>query len=498
MGRKSLKRLEVQGGTARNSDNPVFRLLHSKKYSALEGNDKNNINNNEKNAGAPKVALAIEGGGMRGSVSAGMVTAISYLGLHDRVSSVYGSSAGSMIGAYFITQQLPWHGPSVYYDCLTMVEGGSGESVGSRSSSSSSNSSGGKGRAKKSRKFIDQSRLIRSAGLRIFDFREYRRGKWGKPVFELDYLLNDVMQDSKNCGKLLNWEELEKMQEVMPLHVIASSLKTERSLSLSYKAGNFWDLGSLARCMKASMLLPGIAGPPVSIDHGSNILYDTTSVRGGGKKSKKSSSILLNSRMHSQERSNLPGEPCIDALLYEPIPYRTPVSDGEENVLVLRTRPDGVNVLKKQGKIERMIMRKYFKNKLKAKRVYDYVKRQRHKRIYAEDVILLNKKNKEVERFEGEASILTVALAKGEKEIGRSEIGREEIFNGVRKGFAAAYDALVFEEEEVGKGWEVACRVFPDEILSSYDCKECGMNWEKWNLNLGKDPFEVWEEVQPE
>ena len=36
----------------------------------------------------------------------------------------------------------------------------------------------------------------------------------------------------------------------MPLHVIASSLKTERSLSLSYEAGNFWDLESLAKCMK--------------------------------------------------------------------------------------------------------------------------------------------------------------------------------------------------------------------------------------------------------
>lgn len=75
-------------------------------------------------------------------------------------------------------------------------------------------------------------------------------------MFELDYLLNDVMQDSKNCGKLLNWEELEKMQEVMPLYVIASSLKTERSLSLSYKAGNFWNLGSLARCMKGESVGP--------------------------------------------------------------------------------------------------------------------------------------------------------------------------------------------------------------------------------------------------
>ena len=53
-----------------------------------------------------KVALSIEGGGMRGCISAGMVGAINYLGLDDAVDVVYGSSAGALIGAYFITKQL--------------------------------------------------------------------------------------------------------------------------------------------------------------------------------------------------------------------------------------------------------------------------------------------------------------------------------------------------------------------------------------------------------
>eukprot|EP00550_Attheya_septentrionalis_P008484 CAMPEP_0198286252 /NCGR_PEP_ID=MMETSP1449-20131203/5379_1 /TAXON_ID=420275 /ORGANISM="Attheya septentrionalis, Strain CCMP2084" /LENGTH=992 /DNA_ID=CAMNT_0043983939 /DNA_START=262 /DNA_END=3240 /DNA_ORIENTATION=- len=52
------------------------------------------------------LALAIEGGGMRGAVSAGMAAAISSLGLMDAFDSVYGSSAGSIVGAYMISRQM--------------------------------------------------------------------------------------------------------------------------------------------------------------------------------------------------------------------------------------------------------------------------------------------------------------------------------------------------------------------------------------------------------
>ena len=49
-----------------------------------------------------KIALAIEGGGMRGAVAAGSAAAIHFLGLNDAIDVVYGSSAGAMIGAYFV------------------------------------------------------------------------------------------------------------------------------------------------------------------------------------------------------------------------------------------------------------------------------------------------------------------------------------------------------------------------------------------------------------
>eukprot|EP00804_Cyclotella_cryptica_P015435 CCRYP_008074-RA/>CCRYP_008074-RA protein AED:0.28 eAED:0.28 QI:173/1/1/1/0.33/0.75/4/2971/760 len=55
---------------------------------------------------APHLALVIEGGGMRGAVSAGMAAALSTLDLLDAFDSVHGSSAGAIIGAYVVSRQL--------------------------------------------------------------------------------------------------------------------------------------------------------------------------------------------------------------------------------------------------------------------------------------------------------------------------------------------------------------------------------------------------------
>ena len=52
------------------------------------------------------LALSMEGGGMRGAVSAGMAAAIASLGLCDVFDAVYGSSAGSVVGAFFVSRQM--------------------------------------------------------------------------------------------------------------------------------------------------------------------------------------------------------------------------------------------------------------------------------------------------------------------------------------------------------------------------------------------------------
>ena len=132
----------------------LYRRAEAKKRLAAGGDASQIASYND----GMKIAVAIEGGGMRGCVAAGMITSLWYLGLEDAVDVVYGSSAGSLVGAYFISKQLPYFGPEVYYDVLT---------------------SAGK-------EFIDAQAILRSIGLGVFDLRveslmSLYRDRMGKP-----------------------------------------------------------------------------------------------------------------------------------------------------------------------------------------------------------------------------------------------------------------------------------------------------------------------------
>jgi predicted patatin/cPLA2 family phospholipase len=65
-------------------------------------------------ASARKVGLVVEGGGMRGVVSAGAMIALEELGLSHAFDEVYGCSAGSVNAAYFLAGQAAY-GTSIYY-----------------------------------------------------------------------------------------------------------------------------------------------------------------------------------------------------------------------------------------------------------------------------------------------------------------------------------------------------------------------------------------------
>lgn len=52
-----------------------------------------------------RVALSIEGGGMRGTVSAGMALALHELGMVPAFDAVYGSSAGAITGAWLLSSE---------------------------------------------------------------------------------------------------------------------------------------------------------------------------------------------------------------------------------------------------------------------------------------------------------------------------------------------------------------------------------------------------------
>ncbi|VEU33660.1 unnamed protein product [Pseudo-nitzschia multistriata] len=402
---------------------PVIRVLHDRKRRRQQAAAVATEKKEEDGGKEPKIALVIEGGGMRGCVTAGMVCAIDYLGLRNCVDVVYGSSAGSIIGAYFITGQLPWFGPEVYYDQLTTA----------------------------GKSFIDTGRLLRALGLGVLNPKLLRdvitRRNSGKPVLDLDFLLQETMQRTKP----LDWATFEERQQTntQPLKIVVSGLKREEPMVLEYGDRHFGSLEEMSRCMHASALLPGIAGPVV------NLLVNEDA------KDRKPRFVLRNNLGDDDY------EPLADALVYAPIPYEAAMADGATHMVVLRSKPDGGDVIGKGGSIgERLVWSRFFLRKNKLPGIYRRLRKQLHKKLYARSVLELN----EAAHEDTKASnllppTLTVAIPPEIPEIARLEVGREAIFEGVRTGFARAYDALVEDPSQRGRGETVARLYFPDEIL---------------------------------
>lgn len=148
-----------------------------------------------------RLALAIEGGAMRGCVSAGMAVALHHMGFADVFDAVFGSSAGSLIGAYFISRQLPYEGAQIYYDWLPSM----------------------------GRKFLDLKRIGRGLGLGFLldgDIVDFLLNRLGKPLLNLDVLLTDIVQKQQP----LDWERFRTNDRKQPLKVcqewIADELET--------------------------------------------------------------------------------------------------------------------------------------------------------------------------------------------------------------------------------------------------------------------------------
>ena len=100
-----------------------------------------------------RLGLVIEGGGMRGVVGGGMVATLEVLGLRTVFDHVVGASAGACAGAYFLAGQAAL-GTRIFYEDIN------------------------------NRTFIDLARALR-----------------GRPVMNLDFLIDEVMAHAKR----LDW-----------------------------------------------------------------------------------------------------------------------------------------------------------------------------------------------------------------------------------------------------------------------------------------------------
>jgi predicted patatin/cPLA2 family phospholipase len=152
------------------------------------------------------VALVIEGGGMRGVVSAAMTAAIEQLGLRDSFDEVHGASAGAFNAAFFLA------GQAAYLTAL--YQHGFGDP----------------------------------------HFASLRRALRGGPFLDMDYVIDHVWTRQRP----LRFEVIRKCG--IELHCTATDAATASIVDLH-------DLRSEEeiRCaLRASGRLPGLAGAPVS------------------------------------------------------------------------------------------------------------------------------------------------------------------------------------------------------------------------------------------
>jgi len=200
-------------------------------------------------------------------------------------------------------------------------------------------------------------------------------------------------------------------QQRQPMKIVASSIRTFEPYVMSYQGGHFHNLPSLLDCIRASMGVPGITGGMMAINAEipsatpqQKQSIDSENIENIGKSSHHPYAVRERKSIKDlYRRKRLKGKPkpkskyvteeinpLVDALVCEPIPYRSAIIDGATHVIVLRTRPDPSPILgKPPGIYEKLIGRKYFKRH-KEYEAIDWIMKSKHHQIYAEDVVRLN------------------------------------------------------------------------------------------------------------
>lgn len=156
-----------------------------------------------------RLGLIIEGGGMRGVVSGGMVAGLESLGITDVFDRVYGVSAGAINGAYYMAGQAR-HGVSIYHDNLTTG-----------------------------------------------NFISYWRALLGGPLMSVNYLMDTVCEDIKplNYNAILN----------SPGRLVVQTTELSPRVKPSFLR-SFSHADELKRSLKASARVPGLSHGPIDVN----------------------------------------------------------------------------------------------------------------------------------------------------------------------------------------------------------------------------------------
>jgi predicted patatin/cPLA2 family phospholipase len=197
----------AQPMTEDQRDHPVVRLIRQRREQGSLPAHRSD---------GRRVALVIEGGGMRGVVSAGMTAAIEQLGFANAFDEIHGASAGAFNAAFLIAGQASY---------LTgLYQHGFGNP-----------------------RFVSVRRVLR-----------------GQSLFNMDYVVNEVWRTQRP----LHTDRI--LESAIDLHCTATDVETAESVDLT----DLRDDAEIRTAMLASARLPWLAGAPVSFR--GRLLFDAT------------------------------------------------------------------------------------------------------------------------------------------------------------------------------------------------------------------------------
>ncbi|CAM9523444.1 unnamed protein product, partial [Heterosigma akashiwo] len=289
--------------------------------------------------------------GHRWSVAAG-AHALEYLGYADGFDLVYGSSAGAVVGAYFVSRQLG------AVDIYTQVLPTAGTAFVNPTNIPKA------AFGLQLPRFMQKQALERRRRLR----NEFRRAGSRTPLPVAGQVMSlDLLAEAMLYTRPLRWDVFWRNNQLQPLNVIVSAVGgpgRPRARRLSAAGGHFATPDQLLHCLKASSNVPAAVGPPLRFP-----AFDPAR------------------EYAAEDRREL----LSDALVCEPMPYRSAAADGCTHVLVLRTRPNGAEVCgKNQPFYESTMCQRYCTRDYDLPGMAGHFGRLDNVRIYADDVLTLN------------------------------------------------------------------------------------------------------------